>query len=66
VQRVVLGSGVAPSIAMSISGLWTISTFLGYDIAFELPPGKPSNVVSIRKRGEKHGVLGAWNGGRFG
>jgi hypothetical protein len=60
-------SGVSPSIAMSISGHRTISTFLRYDIAFEedkrealrkvearavVEAGKRSNVVSIRKHGE--------------
>ena len=65
-------SGVPPSIAMSISGHRTISTFLRYDIASEedkrealrkvearvaAEAGKPSNVVPIRKHGES-GVRG--------
>ena len=60
-------SGVPPSIAMSISGHRTISTFLRYDIASEkdkrealrkvearvaAEAGKSSNVVPIRKHGE--------------
>jgi hypothetical protein len=60
-------SGVTPSIAMSISGHRTISTFLRYDIASEedkrealrkvearvaAESAKPSNVVPIRKHGE--------------
>src|SRR5262245_43882000 len=67
-------SGVPPSIAMSISGHRTISTFLRYDIASEedkrealrkveasvaAEASKTSNVVSIRKHGENTGNRGS-------
>jgi integrase len=61
-------SGVPPSVAMSISGHGTISTFLRYDIASEedkrealrkkvdaravVEAGKRPNVVPIRKHGQ--------------
>jgi len=67
-------SGVPPSVAMSISGHRTISTFLRYDIASEedkrealrkvearlaAEAGKPSNVVPIRKHGPNTDPVGS-------
>ena len=67
-------SGVPPSIAMSISGHRTISTFLRYDIASEedkrealrkvearavAEAGKASNVVPIRKHGPNTDIRGS-------
>jgi hypothetical protein len=71
-------SGVPPSIAMSISGHRTISTFLRYDIASEddkrealrkvearvaTEAGEVSNVVPIRKHGENTDNPGLLAGG---